>query len=103
MLKQILLLTIATLLITFIAAFGYVYIDIQNEKYYEELYKEHLWKLNLGYNMQWDTSFNGIYYAGKGYCVITKDRTPLEQFGSESHEQCHEFIFKNNTHFCKNE
>lgn len=44
---------------------------------------------------------NGVYFAGSDYfCIWTKDRNSNDINETVSHEQCHDFVYKDWEHFC---
>lgn len=47
------------------------------------------------------TKTNGVYFKGKDYyCVWTKDRSVNDINRTDLHESCHDFIYKDYSHFC---
>ena len=47
---------------------------------------------------------NGLYWPSQDYyCVWTKDRKIDDINMTDQHEQCHDFVYKNYTHFCGDE
>lgn len=51
--------------------------------------------------MDFDKIINGVYHTDKYYCVWTEGRTESEINRTNSHEICHDFVKKDNKHFCK--
>lgn len=44
---------------------------------------------------------NGIYAQNNYYCVWVKDKTIKEINRTETHEQCHHYVFTKFNHFCE--
>jgi len=43
---------------------------------------------------------NGVYHHQGYYCVWTANRTELEQYETDVHEQCHALVDLDYEHFC---
>jgi len=51
-------------------------------------------------NGQPEYGVGGVYYEGKAYCIWVEGKSTEEIYILEVHEQCHDLVYRNYTHFC---